>query len=131
MTDVLAVRLGAGIGHAVSLPALAGLGLFVGYVAVILFVSQSFTVAIVYYLPAAAFLLIAFALAYRREQAGFLLAGLAGMVLTFVAAAVQQIRINLHPIYFNYNALYHLIQAFAFVLLFLAARALVKPARVG
>src|SRR5262245_61106691 len=31
--DVLAVRLGAGIGHAVSLPALAGLGLFVGYVA--------------------------------------------------------------------------------------------------
>jgi len=105
--------------------------LFVGYVAVILLVSQSFTVAIVYYLPAAAFLLIAFALAYRREQAGFLLAGLAGMVLTFVAAAVQQIRINLHPIYFDYNALYHSIQAFAFVLLFLAARALVKPARVG
>ena len=33
MTDVLAVRLGAGIGHAVSLPALAGLGLFIGYVA--------------------------------------------------------------------------------------------------
>jgi uncharacterized membrane protein YfcA len=33
VTDVLAVRLGAGIGHAVSLPALAGLGLFVGYVA--------------------------------------------------------------------------------------------------
>jgi uncharacterized membrane protein YfcA len=33
VTDVLAVRLGAGIGHAVSLPALAGLGLFIGYVA--------------------------------------------------------------------------------------------------
>jgi uncharacterized protein DUF6962 len=109
---------------------LAGL-LFAGYAAVILFVSQSFTVAVVHYLPAAAFLLIAFALAYLREPANFLLAGLAGMVLTFVAAAVQQIRIDLHPIYFNYNALYHLIQAFGFVLLFLAARALVKPARVG
>ena len=33
MTDVLAVRLGAGIGHTVSVPALAGLGLFIGYVA--------------------------------------------------------------------------------------------------
>jgi uncharacterized membrane protein YfcA len=33
VTDVLAVRLGAGIGHAVSVPALAALGLFIGYVA--------------------------------------------------------------------------------------------------
>ena len=33
MTDVLAARVGAGIGHAVSVPALAGLGLFIGYVA--------------------------------------------------------------------------------------------------
>jgi uncharacterized protein len=33
VTDVLAVRLGAGIGHTVSVPALAALGLFVGYVA--------------------------------------------------------------------------------------------------
>jgi len=33
VTDVLAVRVGAGIGHAVSVPALAGLGLFIGYVA--------------------------------------------------------------------------------------------------
>ena len=33
MTDALAVRVGAGIGHAVSVPALAGLGLFIGYVA--------------------------------------------------------------------------------------------------
>jgi uncharacterized membrane protein YfcA len=31
--DVLAVRLGAGIGHAVSVPALAALGLFIGYIA--------------------------------------------------------------------------------------------------
>jgi uncharacterized protein len=33
VTDVLAVRLGAEIGHAVSVPALAALGLFIGYVA--------------------------------------------------------------------------------------------------
>ncbi len=115
---------------AVWVAKLAGL-LFAAYAAVVLFVSRSFTVAVVHYLPAAAFLLIAFALAYRRQRAGFLLAGLAGMVLTFIAAAVQQARIDLHPIYFNYNALYHLIQAFAFALLFLAARALVKPRCAG
>ena len=97
---------------------------FACYAAVVLFVSRSFAIAIIDYLPAAAFLLIAFAVAYRRTRRRFLLAGLAGMVLTFIAAGVQQMHIDLDPRYFNYNALYHLIQAVAFILLFVAARAL-------
>jgi hypothetical protein len=102
--------------------------LFAAYVVAVLFVSQSFAVAIVHYLPAAAFLLFAFAAAWRRRRSQFLAAGIAGVVLTFVAAAVQHGRIGLHPRYFNHNAFYHLIQAFALLLIFLAARGLLKPA---
>jgi hypothetical protein len=102
--------------------------LFAAYVVAVIFVSQSFAVAIVHYLPAAAFLLFAFAHAWRRRRSDFLAAGIAGVALTFVAAAVQHGRIGLHPRYFNHNALYHLIQAFALLLIFLAARGLLKPA---
>ncbi len=101
--------------------------LFAAYVAAVVFVSRSFAVAIAHYLPAAAFLLFAFAYAWRRRRSGFLAAGIAGVALTFVAAAVQQGRIGLHPLYFNHNALYHLIQALALLLIFLAARGLLKP----
>jgi hypothetical protein len=99
---------------------------FAGYVAVVLLVSQSFTVAVIHYLPAAAFLLAAFILSYVQRRDRFLLAGIAGVALSFVAAAVQQTATGLHPLYFNHNALYHLIQAFALLLIFLAARGLLR-----
>lgn len=96
------------------------------YLVVVLFVAQSFVVAIMHYLPAAIFLMVAFSVAYRRKPAGFLLAGLWGVALTFLAAAIQQVGIDVHPRYFNHNALYHLIQAIAFALVFVAARRLVR-----
>ena len=112
---------------AMRVTAFAGL-LFAAHVVVILFVSRSFAVAIVHYLPATIFLIGAFALAYRRRRDAFLLAGIAGLVLTVVASGAQQVRIGLHPVYFNHNALYHLIQALALLLIFSAARGLLKPA---
>jgi hypothetical protein len=99
---------------------------FAGYVALVLFVSQSFTVAIIHYLPAAAFLLAAFILSYVRRRDRFRLAGIVGLALSFAAAAVQQTETSLHPVYFNHNALYHLIQAFALLLVFWAARGLLR-----
>lgn len=100
--------------------------LFVLYVGVVLFVAQSYAVAIIHYLPAAVFLMGAFTVAYRRRPSGFLLAGLWGVALTFLAAAVQQAGIDVHPRYFNHNALYHLIQAIALALIFVAARGLLR-----
>ena len=100
---------------------------FVGYVAVVLLVSQAFLVAVVNYLPAAAFLLVAFIVAYLRRRDRFLLAGIAGLALSFAAAAVQQGGMGLHPLYLDHNTLYHLIQAFALFLIFLAARGLLRP----
>ena len=49
-------------------------------------------------------------------------AGAWGLGLTFVAAAVQQARVGLHPRYFNHNALYHLIQGAGLFLVFRGAR---------
>jgi uncharacterized membrane protein len=99
---------------------------FAAQSAYILFVGESFLVAIVSYAPAALFLLIAFGLAYRRSRAPYLLAGIAGLALTFIATAAQQSATGLHARYFDHNALYHLIQGAALFLIFWAARGMLK-----
>jgi hypothetical protein len=98
------------------------------YSALVIFVTQSFWIAIVDYLPASLFLLGAFTVAYRRTRARPMLLGIAGLVLTVIASGVQQARIAVHPVYFDHNALYHLIQAAALVLVFRAARAMCREA---
>jgi hypothetical protein len=95
------------------------------YTVVVIFVRNEFVVAILHYLPAAIFMLSAFVMAYRRSQRQVCLVGALGMILTFVAAGVQQAGIGLHPRYFNHNALYHLIQAVALVLIYRVARSAV------
>jgi len=99
---------------------------FAAQSAYITFVDASFLIAILGYVPAALFLLIAFGLAYRRSHAPFLLVGIGGVALTFLAAAVQQSEIGLHARYFDHNAFYHLIQGVALFLLFWTARGLIK-----
>jgi hypothetical protein len=92
------------------------------YAAVVLVVSQDFRLAVGDYLPATIFLLIAFVVAYRRDRVRALGVGSVGLVLTFVAAAIQQLQIPLHPTYFDHNALYHVVQALALLMLFVGAR---------
>ena len=99
-------------------------GLTATYTVVILFVSDAFWVAVAGYLPAAVFLLAGFLRAAVRAHAAWARLGAGGLIVSFVAAAIQQLRIALHPIYFNHNALYHLVQAVALVLLFIAFRGL-------
>lgn len=95
---------------------------FAGYCLVLLFVTQSFSIAIINYLPAVIFLTIVFSVIYSQARERQVLIGLAGFLLTFIAAGVQQGGIALHPTYFNHNALYHLIQAVALFMIFWAAR---------
>lgn len=110
--------------------AAAGLG-FAGYAAVVLLADRRFFVAVAAYLPAALFLVVALAVVYRRRCQRAALTGLAGLGLTFAAAAVQQGGVALHPVYFNHNALYHLIQAVGLFLLFRSSRGLAKRDRRG
>jgi hypothetical protein len=93
------------------------------YALIVLFVSMRFVVAIAAYLPATLFLLVALWIAYRRTREPGIAAGVVGLALTFAAAAVQQLRVALHPVYFNHNALYHVMQGVALFLIFRAARA--------
>ena len=95
---------------------------FAGYCAVVLLITQVFWVAVVNYLPAACFLFLIFSLAYQRMRERPISVGLAGLALTFVAAGARKHGIALHPVYFNHNALYHLIQAVALFMIFWAAR---------
>jgi uncharacterized protein DUF6962 len=104
---------------------LAGL-LFIVYVATVLLLSQSFAVAIAYYVPAAAFLLIAFVVTHLRRPRNYLVAGIAGLVLSFAAAAIQQTEVGMLGL--SHNALYHLVQAAALLLIFAAARGLTREA---
>lgn len=98
---------------------------FASYSVLVLLVTQEFWIAIVNYLPATMFLLVVFSREYLGGRQSQLLVGTVGLLFTFVAAGVQQGRVALHPVYFNHNALYHLIQAVALFMIFWTARWLI------
>lgn len=109
----------------------AAIAALVAYTVVVLFFDQRFVVAIGAYLPATVFLLVVLVALYVTRRSRPLLVAIGGLLLTFVAAAVQQLRIAVHPAYFNHNALYHVIQAVALVMIYAGARyvAGLPPAR--
>jgi hypothetical protein len=101
------------------------------YAGVVGFISGNFAVAIIDYLPATVFLLVAFAIAWRRSRASPLAVAAAGLGLTLVAAAGQQAGIGIHPVWFDHNALYHLLQALAFLMVYRGARFLLERGSAG
>lgn len=88
------------------------------YLGVVLSGARAFWITFIAYLPAAVGILVVYISRWR--QVGPWWWGIAGVLLTFVAAGVQVGHVALHPQWFNHNALYHLIQAVA---LFAIARA--------
>lgn len=96
--------------------------LVVLYALIVLIGFRRYAIAIAIYLPAALFLLTAFVVRGWRAPARHWNTGILALTLTFAAAFVQQKRFGLHPEYFNHNALYHLLQAVALWLLYIAAR---------
>jgi len=91
---------------------------------VVLFVTSRFYVGIIAYLPSTVFLLCALLRTHRRRPDTALRWGVAGLALTLAAAAIQQLHVGIHPVYFNHNALYHVIQGGAFGMIFVAARSI-------
>ena len=92
------------------------------YCFVVLFVTRDFLVAIIHYLPATIFLLTVYVLVYQQAQETAVLSGLLGLILTFIAAGVQQAQLSFHPVYLSYNALYHVLQVVALFLIYWSAR---------
>lgn len=96
------------------------------YTAFALFWDQHFLYAILNYLPATLFLLLAFVVTIRTgpSRAGWY--GASSVVVTLAAAAVQMLEIAPHPTYFNHNAIYHLLQAVGLALLLVAFRGVIR-----
>jgi len=92
------------------------------FAAVALLVDQSFTSIVRFYLPALVlFLVAAVRQAIRSGSAGWRLIAV-GVTVSAGAAVLQQARVSLHPVYFDHNAVYHVVQGFAVVLLYLGFR---------
>lgn len=97
---------------------------------VVLLVDESFTTIVRFYVPALLLFLAAAAAQALRGGAGWTLITL-GLILSAGAALLQQLRIALHPVYFDHNAVYHVVQAAALVLLYLGFRRVTEQGSVG
>ncbi|MBW3553785.1 MAG: hypothetical protein KY466_09745 [Gemmatimonadetes bacterium] len=100
---------------------LAGLYL-AGFMAVIAFVDDSYATVIVFYLPPLLLLTGIAAVRVLRERSTTWALVLAGLLLSFAAAAAQFLGVALHPRYFNANAVYHVVQGIALAVLFVGFR---------
>jgi hypothetical protein len=100
---------------------------------VVLAVDESFATIVRFYVPALLFFLAAATVQALRRGGGWRLVAL-GLLLSMVAALLQQAGIALHPVYFDHNAVYHVVQAAALVVLYRGLRQVAEtsPApRVG
>lgn len=102
------------------------------YAVVVLVAWREFLIAILAYAPAALFLLGILLRRYVRQRDRGSSLGIVAVLLAVVAAAVQHLKVGVHPRYLGHNAVYHLIQAVSFALFFAAARDLLTvPERGG
>jgi hypothetical protein len=96
---------------------------FLIYAYVVLRVDHTFRVSALFSAPPVlAVLVLMLVRALRDRHPGPRLAS-AAIVLMLAAAVLQQLHVGLHPVWFNHNALYHLLEGIALAMLFLALRA--------
>ncbi|MFA7249363.1 MAG: hypothetical protein WC273_06970, partial [Dehalococcoidia bacterium] len=91
---------------------LSGAG-YAGFVVLVLAGEQRFLVAVAYYLPATLFLLGTLISLELADPTRARHVAIAGVVLTLVAAAIQQAGSPVYPPYMGRNSLYHVVQAVA------------------
>ena len=89
---------------------------------IFLLIDYHFTTIIIFYLSPLVILgfISLWKLVKERDKKWLLL--LAGIVLSLAAAVIQWLQIDIDPQYFNFNSLYHSVQAVAFACFFLAFR---------
>ena len=89
------------------------------FAAVLLLVDESFTSIVRFYVPALLLLLCAaIREAARGRSTGWTLIA-SGLVMSAGAALLQQVGVSIHPVYFDHNAVYHVMQGVALVFLYL------------
>jgi hypothetical protein len=101
----------------------------IAFALTVLLVDESYRTIVCFYAPVVLlFLVVAARQALRTGDSGWTLIAVS-FAVSLLAAAVQQSRIALHPEYFDHNALYHVLQGIALVLLYRGF--LRAPARGG
>jgi hypothetical protein len=92
------------------------------FLAVVLLVDESFTSIVRFYVP----VLLLFLMGAARQALGDRRSGwglvTGGLLLSVAAAVLQQAQVVIHPDYFDHNALYHVVQAIALLVLYLGFR---------
>jgi hypothetical protein len=89
------------------------------FAAVVLLIDESFSTIVRFYGPPLLLFLVAAARqAIRRASAAWTLIAVA-FTVSAGAAVLQQAEVSIHPVYFDHNAVYHVVQAVAVVLLYL------------
>lgn len=96
------------------------------YVVTVIFYNQNFLVAIINYLPAITFLLMVAILRYMKTKIIYYGWIIIGILISFIATLAQQMQFSFHPIYFNHNTIYHLLEAVALYFIFIGAKGLVN-----
>ena len=90
----------------------------VAFAGVALLIDASFSTIVRFYAPVLfLFLIVAGRQAVRSRSAGWTLIAVS-FAVSLVAAALQQARVSIHPEYFDHNAVYHVLQGTALVLLY-------------
>ena len=105
----------------------AAASLFVAYAGVVLFVADGFAVAMAHYAVGASFLLAVLMRVWLRTGTRAALVGALGMVMLAAGSVVQWRRLGLPAVALTHNAVYHLIEMAALLLLYVAARGLSSP----
>lgn len=89
---------------------------------IVLVVDESFSSIVRFYIPALIlFLIAAGQQATRWRSAGWALIT-TGLLMSVLAALLQQAGVSIHPAYFDHNAVYHVLQSIALVFLYLGFR---------
>jgi hypothetical protein len=101
------------------------------FAAVALLVDESFRTIVLFYAPTLVlFLIVAAWQAARTRSAGWTLIAVS-FAVSVLAATVQQTRVSIHPEYFDHNAVYHVLQGIALVLLYCGFRRVPEGVRGG
>jgi hypothetical protein len=92
------------------------------FIGVVLFVHESFGSIVYFYSPALLLLLLVAGRQglVRRDPGWTLIAS--GLLLSVGAAMLQLARVALHPVYFDHNAVYHVVQSLALIVLYMGWR---------
>jgi hypothetical protein len=93
------------------------LGYALSFGVVALLIDESYRSVVYFYVPVLLLLFSGASGCAIRGRSGWSLVAI-GLLVSLTAAILQQFRVAIHPSYFDHNAVYHLVQATALILLY-------------